>query len=348
MAKKIYGGIAGVGRRCVKAYCGINNTARRIRKAYYGVNGIAQLLWTNNLGMFFGAGGNVIVSTDGMSWQTLDPAQLPFTGSLGGLTFGKDMFLICYGGIVYFSENGTTWAPTGSDVSLMFFAYGNDRFMAVSGGFAHSSIDGKQWTKLSSLIAQVFSTPNLSGTCSCMFYGNGIFLAGSRTTSSSYAKIGYSLDNGVTWNRANINSTSDSVTDFAFGNGKYVAVGYNTRCYYSTDGITWTRGGSGLSSAAYNIVVFGKGVFVCNGNNKNMYYSTNGITWTKIQLSITVSNLNIAYGNGKFIATTKGSGTAAAPAYYSLDGINWTAIPAVNAPQCESVIFSIDNGSGDI
>ena len=111
-----------------------------------------------------------------------------------------------------------------------------------------------------------------------------------------------------------------------YGNGKYVAVAYESnKAAYSTDGITWTET-TLPSSAKWCSVCYGNGKFVAvAGNSDTAAYSTDGITWTAATMPSLLFWYSVAYGNGKFVAVTIEGGTAA----YSTDGVTWTATRSI-------------------
>ena len=106
-----------------------------------------------------------------------------------------------------------------------------------------------------------------------------------------------------------------------YGDGKFVAISYNSDASaYSTDGINWTA--STLpSSANWRPLTYGDGKFVAiaTGSDKAVY-STDGINWTASTLPSSSFWNSVTYGDGKFVAVGNFSSKAA----YSTDGINWT------------------------
>ena len=107
-----------------------------------------------------------------------------------------------------------------------------------------------------------------------------------------------------------------------YGNGKYVAIVYDSNVFaYSTDGITWTEG-TMPSKQIWQSVCYDNGKFVAiSANSKVFAYSTDGINWTKGSMPSSRSWLSVCYGNGKYIAVSGGGSNVFA---YSTDGITWT------------------------
>ncbi|MDR0731158.1 MAG: bacterial Ig-like domain-containing protein [Treponema sp.] len=148
-----------------------------------------------------------------------------------------------------------------------------------------------------------------------------------------------------------------NVTGMAYGNGKFVAIGYDDKpeekiVAYSTDGSTWTKAPS-ANVFGKNIIgiVYGNGIFVVAGYNDDIVttvnnesyvnrvnrsviaYSADGITWTKAATPEYFRNTRIFFGNGKFIAIgdyryQQYVGTAEwVTSYYQIEssnGITWS------------------------
>jgi hypothetical protein len=160
---------------------------------------------------------------------------------------------------------------------------------------------------------------------------------------------------GVAWDTTkNIALRSDdgepTVTGIAWGNDKFVVVGYDFKNHdesdltngliaYSSDGINWTAvkntSFGGIPSLIKNIV-WGKDKFVAVGDYGKMAYSPDGINWSAVKNSpFDSSNIgDIAWGEDKFVAVGKYGKMA-----YSPDGINWSAVK--NSPFDNSYIRSI-------
>lgn len=159
-----------------------------------------------------------------------------------------------------------------------------------------------------------------------------------------------------------------------YGNGKFVAVAFNsTSAAYSLDGINWSAStmpssqywrsvtygsgkfvavASGTSAAAYSLdginwslstlptssdwrsVTYGNGNFVAVGSSVTAY-SLDGITWTESIMPSSSNWRSVTYGNGKFVAVAYDT-TAAA---YSLDGITWTESTMPSSQYWQSVTY---------
>ena len=126
------------------------------------------------------------------------------------------------------------------------------------------------------------------------------------------------LPGGETWVKSSI--TSGRFNCVAFGNGVFVAGGYDSKgIYYSSDGKTWTQGS--ITSKTITELCFGGGRFVAAIQNEGLWYSDdNGVNWT--QSNITYGNgWPLAYDSGVFVAAnSNGSGI-----FSSTNGTTWAA-----------------------
>ena len=66
---------------------------------------------------------------------------------------------------------------------------------------------------------------------------------------------------------------SNNIQSICYGNGKYVAGGYDGKMAYSSDGITWTEvGNSTFGSYAIQFICYGDGKYIAGGYNGRMAY----------------------------------------------------------------------------
>lgn len=132
-------------------------------------------------------------------------------------------------------------------------------------------------------------------------------------------------DGGVTFTSRILPATSSYLRPFrvAYGNGKYVCVGYNnntnvSQVWTSTDNVTWSGPTAVAGAANFIDVTFGAGVFVAIAQNAGIYSSTDGITWT--QRVSSSSYRRVSTFDGSFFVATGSSGVIA----YSTNGTSWT------------------------
>lgn len=97
--------------------------------------------------------------------------------------------------------------------------------------------------------------------------------------------------------------------DIAYGNGVYVAVGVDSRIYYSYNLSTWTEiNVSDLTEDAtrdFNCVKFINNYFWACCDDGVLLYSSDGLNWYKVSDTTlgTGNVLNVEYGNGYFVIT---------------------------------------------
>ena len=121
--------------------------------------------------------------------------------------------------------------------------------------------------------------------------------------------------------------TKDFRGGCAFGDGVYIAVGYN-QIYRSIDGENWTKITTAIAiNNQWTRVGYGGGRFVVvatSSSTQRAAYSTDGgLTWTAGNLAAQAW-IDVAYGNGRWIAIA-GSGTTKYQRYSDDGGATWTA-----------------------
>jgi hypothetical protein len=172
--------------------------------------------------------------------------------------------------------------------------------------------------------------------CSCgEEYGRANH-TGDPCSDCSYSWTWTAVTDSTIWESANAygDTYTASILAIAYGNGKFVAGGWDGKMAYSSDGASWTAVanstiwdytdsyGDTHTASIYGIA-YGNNKWVAGGYDGKMAYSSDGITWTAVedstiwQFTITA----IAYGNGKFVAVGSGGKMA-----YSSDGVTWTAV----------------------
>lgn len=249
-----------------------------------------------------------LISTDGITWTT----QLPAAGTdynLYDITYGNGQFVaVGYYGAVLTSPNAVTW--TKRDIGLLEtmqgVVYANNQFVMV-GTSIRRSTDGVTW--------QATSAPDGQSNLSSVAYGNGRYVTfGNSYNNGSTAQLLVSTD-GVTFNRTDF-PAYPAPSDVAFGQGLFASVGYYGHILTSPDGTAWTFRKLGSS---YKAITYGKNRFVAVGTGLPIV-STNGLTWTPASTQPPSGLIDIAYGNGLFVAVGSNGAICTSP-----DGSIWTS-----------------------
>ena len=125
---------------------------------------------------------------------------------------------------------------------------------------------------------------------------------------------------GISWTQRTTNTTAD-LRGITFGNGLFVASGGGGTLLTSTNGVSWAMKKIFTTSDYIWTIAFGNGVFVAGTNSNRLATSTDGVTWTQRTSPIgNIAHTAIAYGSGVFVATDYVGPTAT-----SADGVTWTA-----------------------
>jgi hypothetical protein len=229
-------------------------------------------------------------STNGINWTAAGVTTAGY--SAGNFIYGNNVFVMWGStGFAYSLNSGATWTsaslPGGFIASWM--VYGNGKFIVGSNGSS-----GKVYTSTTIPATWVDSnttnpTPNsfvggnninvaFGAPNTPIFYGGGKFLGFISGTSNV---IVYSTD-GINWTSAANLPTSTTWYGVTYGNGKFVAIGYEATAY-STDGISWTAGSMSAlvdDQRRWKTITYGNGKFVAAGDYAYTSYSTDGINWT--------------------------------------------------------------------
>jgi len=280
--------------------------------------------------------GRMAYSTDGINWTAVQDS--PFSSAtkykyyyVRTVSYGNGRFVA--GGYfgnsslslhvkIAYSSDGVTWTEAADStfgstwINRIVYggSAGQEKFIAGGGnGKMAYSTDGITWTAI--------TNSRLSGGILVYYAGDKWFASGKN------GQIAYSAD-GITWTAVpNSPFGTDyeipaNVAGIAYGNGKFVAVGYkgvvkgNTiydyyKIVYSTDGIDWTEATD----------ITGVNRTQESGNNVGLY--------------------SVAYGNGKFVAAGEWGVTAS-----STDGVSWKLVRINEELGFRRVIWSVVYGGG--
>lgn len=208
---------------------------------------------------------------------------------------------------------------------------GRALFLAVGGGVRRViSRDGVTWTNNAVVDPRGGDDDNNTRGAA---WGDGRFVIGGG------ANTGFSMTSvdGITWTGEARNLRS-FISQPAFGNNVWVAVGGNGYRVRSLDGATWIDD-TGYYEGHFRRVAFGRGAFVAVGHTYGssnvglIGRSTDGRMWSTTPQAGTAPLWDVAFGNDVFVATGPNRATR------SPDGITWTEI-AINTAGIDSVSFA--------
>jgi hypothetical protein len=174
------------------------------------------------------------------------------------------------------------WVTGTTNISAQDVVFGGSKWVGVGQGVANvigivNSTDGFTWTN-HNLVT--------TGRLMSVTYGLSLYVAG------GLAGAVYYSSNGTSWTAGSGISSGDSITGLAFGNSRFVAVGYeisssNGKIWTSTDGISWTAvTGLGtipaLSAVDYSTnqnKFYAGGVYKFIGGINLLISNSTGTTW---------------------------------------------------------------------
>ena len=216
---------------------------------------------------------------------------------ISGLPVGGNYIAVPNNTAGQYSTDGSTWSAS------TFPSSGSGNWTAVASGLQN---DGSSVYKSSAAIAVCTGSSNTAVSTNGTTWSAGTALPGALNTASgqdiAYGYTGLGVNTFVV--------ISESDNDIA----------------YSLDaGGTWSLQSAALPNTGFKAVTYGKGLFVAvtGGGSTAAATSEDGITWTARTLPASRDWVDIAWGNGRFIAIAADNATGA----YSMDGITWTALP---------------------
>jgi len=229
------------------------------------------------------------------------------------------------------SEDGVVWKDiqVGKEgETYRAVAHGNGRFVAV-GSYGGSNLfaaspDGVTWQT-----AQ--KDAQYSAYLRAVGFARGEFLAlgGDPGAVGDSKPFGMTTADGVSWGANLPFAGKELLRRFAFGAGRYVAVGDRGRRSASTDGRDW-KDAPGVKAIDTLIdVAFGAGpgVFVGVGLHGLRMRTVDGLAWTDRQLGEEGEHLNsVLWAGDRFVAVGQGA------TYTSRDGAAWSRAPNRDAP----------------
>jgi hypothetical protein len=255
---------------------------------------------------------NLVLSGEG--WTTTDP----------GLTYFSRYRLLDEGGAAITGTAASTSPATGAltvaggaGIAGMLNVGGAAAIAGVltagTGGLSSIKLNGNMIEFYQGGVMKIsLKLATISGVL-------GLLLAGAFSCDSFYGK-GNTFENSST----GIKIAGYTISGITYGNGKFVAVGEESRIFISTDGTNWTIQSSGTGSIKNLLAItFGNGKFVAVGRDGAGMVSSDGVTWTGYSVGgATVQMRAVAYGNGLFVAVGDAGNI------YSSEGAGWTHRPA--------------------
>lgn len=256
-----------------------------------------QVAWVSRVGdLWIGYGGQEVVftSSNGVDWT------LRHGPTVGGQNFVKNTamqmnhtYWIRSSAIWWSSIDGVDWIKGPVGIKAPATAVVTDGQKAVAygtGGYLAVSEDLISWRPIQKSLA--IANPEI------LAYANGVtFSIGPDHLTYSYSS------NHVDWFQGKFPGTK-GISDVAYGNGTFAAVGDGGTVLLSKDLVTWSPAVTKTDSALLKISVH-EGVFAVAGNNGTVVHSVDGLKWeSTVVIPKAISFLAVAWFKGSFYFTS--------------------------------------------
>lgn len=249
--------------------------------------------------------GTIFTSSDGTNWTNRNSG---ISDNLFGISWVNGIFVTVGWNTISTSPDGVNWTERyrtpylTCPFPLYSVTYGNGTFVAVGNLSIFTSIDGINWTH---------RDPGVIVDLTGVTFGNGIFVAVG-------PNIILTSSDGINWTirRNTVGSSEvDIFCDVAFGNGKYVAVGWggiNSLIFTSSDGTNWGPIDIELSDGQFlslYSIIYWNGLFIAVGvidvgdtQSAVVFTSLDGVNWVKSNWGGYAGSFeDIVYGNRTFV-----------------------------------------------
>ena len=244
-------------------------------------------------------------------------------------------YFVCIGTYIPLKDAETT-SLLGTDCLQMRYLNGAYFLTRSSSNGVFRSTDGLAWTHPLS---------SASGLLYDIAYGNGVYVAVGAQLTGPYRCTLYTSPDGVVWAEHDDATNIFDSYSVAFGAGKFCRFDSYGEPITSLDGVTWVTHSSVQGSNSCRKVQYLNGkFFACFALNIWSASDPTG-TWARGAFASSYNCLDIAYGNGIYIAVGYHLVGAAHLAFAAIssDGTTFTPADVTGETELRGIIFS--NGS---
>lgn len=290
-----------------------------------------------------GASGNLWTSsdTDGATW-TSRTSSFSTTQINGVASDGRNLYVaVGNAGKLATSPDGVTWTQRTSSfgaTNINAVVWGGQWVAVGDDGKIATSSDGVTWTQ---------QTSGTSDALSVVEWGDGLFFAASKTTSTALT----ATDPTSTWTSRTTTLGDHLAVHYWKAKGVWIAghdSGATNSMASSTDGITWTARNHSSSSLGTNdpmMIASLPSVAVAVHNDEGLpaaqsvASTTNGTSWTTRSFpDLFGTNKLVASDTlGNFVTVSQGN------VFHSTDGVTWTDVTSTK-PTVELLFMCHSSG----
>jgi hypothetical protein len=321
---------------------------------------------TNLYAGTFGSG--VLRSTDnGANWDTVsNPDMDQWITSLAVIS--TDLFVGTINGIYRTPTNGDYWIPVNTGLTnpsvQALYVRGTDLFAGTVGGVYRSTNNGTSWTELNTglknIVVLCLTTSGdtlYAGTRSGLYRstnsGNSwsspslgalsIAIDGTRLYVGLTGHIGYSWDNGASWELLALPAGSHLIFSLAIMDSYIFAGGEGGGVYrikhYAPGWHEVDSTGQPADTTIHCLAVNGTDLFA--GTENGVFLSSNGLNWTAINNGLTNLDVRALAFNGSNLFAGTGGGVFRS----TNNGASWTPVNNGLTGHALNVLSFVFNGN---
>jgi hypothetical protein len=267
----------------------------------------------NGVCVAVGGNGRIWVTDDGINWVPQTTGHEHHIRSLA--TDGTTLVAVGFRGTILSSTNGLDFTShsVSPNESFIRVAHTGGEFVAIGAqdGVVRTSPNGTDWTR-----EGTGSTAALKAVA----HGNDTtVIIGWDASSPPYGQFLVRVGDGP-WQTVRPAENEYIYTQIAFGNGRFVAAGYDGHTWVSNDGLQWEKRPTGVAQTLVPLQFINGRFIACTRNEVG--FSDDGLNWTFTPGNPPPSQ-QIAHGNGVYVA----AGSTWGGIQVSPDAINWTKRP---------------------
>jgi hypothetical protein len=286
---------------------------------------LTALCYNGSLYVAVGTGGQVVTSSDGITWTSSSIGSY----DLYGVRYQNSVFIaVGNSSKVYYSSNGSTWSRSLIDAYTDVTTDSTNAYYVTSWGDVYKN-SGTSIVYLSTIASGLENVTTLN-----YGIGSGKFVA---LTGSGGI---YTSTNGIAWTAQTSGvSTGLNRAYYDSTNTRWIVVGDSGVILTSPDTVTWTSRTSGTSNNLYGINQISGSTYFIVGASGTVLTGTNSTSWTSQSTGLSTDLRSVTINGTKAVAV----GASGIGIYSTNSGVTWSSALANSATNPSGSPVSVGN-----